>query len=103
MENLDLDNKKSMLRAFTRSRAKKWDLCWFWAGFRPVGKLWATFEGGFFMFSGPKKEGFFKEYPGVCTEKRMCKKFFFSFCRSGYDVVWKKKWKSDVTNGKAEH
>ena len=48
------------------------------------GQLWATFEGGFFMFSGAKKNCFVFKYCSFCTKKlrKMERKknvyFFFS-------------------------
>ena len=65
-----------------------WDLGWFWAGWQywknKLGRLLATFEVGFFMFSGGNKNLiFFKEYCNVCTKKllkiKIRKMCFFSW------------------------
>ena len=59
-----------------------------WAGFRPVGntekkklgRLWATFEEDFFMFSNAKRLFFFWKCCSVRTEKfhrKKKKKYFF--------------------------
>ena len=42
---------------------------WFWAGWqywkKNLGKLWATFEVGFFMFSGPKNSKTQRNYKNI--------------------------------------
>ena len=53
---------------------RNWDLGWFWVGWqywkKMGGRLWVTFEGCFFMFSGAKKmSNFFQKYCSVRTKK----------------------------------
>ena len=48
-----------------------------------LGRLWATFDGGFFMFSEAKKVGFFSKHRSVRTKKlhKMKLKKYFWFLK----------------------
>ena len=71
-----------------------------WAGLGPVGhsekwgRLWATFESGFFMFSGAKKIfNFLKKYCSVRTKKlhKIILIFLFYFLNNSFKLnhgIW---------------